>query len=65
MEWLIVSVEELNKEQLEQLKQHYYTEKQENVSWEEIININDYVSNEEIIRAYSGINFVEDDFLGG
>lgn len=60
-----MNIKELNREQLEQLKQHYYMEKQESVSWEELININDYVSDEEIIQAYSGISFVEDDFLGG
>ena len=56
-------VQELNENQLEELKERYYIEKNENVSYGELADINNLVSNEEIFREYEHINFVEEDFF--
>ena len=58
-----MTVEELSKEQLEELKQRYYMERHENVSLSELIDINDYVTDEEIKKEYEGICFTDDDFF--
>lgn len=63
-----MSIEELNRDQLTQVKQRYYTEKLaekgEGVSYLELATINELVTDEEIIEAYSGVCFVPDDFGG-
>ena len=57
-----MSIKELNKEQLEQVKEHYYCENNERVSWGELACINDLVSDEEIFEAYKDYIFTEEDF---
>ena len=57
-------VDELNREQLLQLKASYYDDLHpEGVSYYEYANIDNLVSDAEIMKAYSGIDFVEDDFF--
>lgn len=57
-------VKELNKTQLRQLKENYYTEKHHSVSYEELANIESLVSDEEVFEAFADTNFVNDDFWG-
>ena len=57
-----MSIYELNREQLIQVKQRYYIENNENVSWGELANIDDLVSDDEIFKEYGYITFVEEDF---
>lgn len=62
-----MSIQELNPTQLEQVKQRYYIEKQEEagepVSFGDLIQIDELVSDEEVFDAYSGTVFTEDDFF--
>ena len=56
--------QELNREQLEQLKRQYYDDQNpDGVSYGELASINEIVSDEEIIEYYAGVYFVEDDFI--
>lgn len=58
-----MNVKELNLDQINELKQKYYMQKHEKVSYDELANIDDYVTNEEIVEEYMGIDFVNDDFF--
>lgn len=62
-----MSIQELNPTQLEQVKQRYYIEKQEEagepVSFGDLMQIDGLVSDEEVFDAYSGTVFTEDDFF--
>ncbi len=58
-----MKVNELNKNQLEELKERYYTERNENVSYGELANIDNLVSDKEIFEEYKDVYFVEDDFF--
>ena len=59
-------IDELTPEQLTQVKQRYYTEKQaekgNGVSYGELAQVNDLVTDAEIIAEFSGVDFVPDDF---
>lgn len=61
-----MTIIELNREQLTQVKQKYYTDKQAEkgagVSWGELAQIDELVTDAEIIAEFSGVNFVPDDF---
>lgn len=57
-----MSVKELTREQLTELKQNYYCEINENVSWGELANIDDLVSDDKIFEEYKNFYFVEEDF---
>lgn len=61
-----MNVKELNKEELIQLKQNYYIEKcnegSDCVSYGELANIDDFVSDEFILDHYKDVCFVEEDF---
>lgn len=61
-----MTIQELTPDQLTQVKQNYYTQKQaekgEGVSWGELIEINDLVTDAEIFEHYAGVCFVPDDF---
>lgn len=46
-----MSVEQLNREQLTELKEKYYIENNDNVSYFELINIDNLVSDKEIIEC--------------
>ena len=58
-----MSVKDLTREQLIELKQRYYTERNENVSYGELADIDNLVSDNEIFEEYGDITFVEEDFL--
>ena len=58
-----MSVKELTREQLIELKQKYYTERNENVSYGELADIDNLVSDNEIFEEYGDITFVEEDFF--
>ena len=59
-----LSVRDLNREQLEQVKQHYYILKHENTgtSYGELAAINELVTDAEIYTEYDGTIFYKDDF---
>lgn len=60
-----MNIRDLTREQLIELKQHYYCDKNVNVSWSELADIDNIVSDEEIFEEYSNVCFVEEDFFGG
>lgn len=58
------SIDELTRDEIIELKQHYYNEKHpEGVSYGEFLAVDDLVSDEEIRTAYDGITFTEEDFF--
>lgn len=59
-----MGVRDLNKTQLRQLKENYYTEKHRSVSYGELANIDSLVSDEEVFTVFADTNFVNDDFWG-
>ena len=58
-----MSVKELTREQLIELKQRYYIERNENVSYGELADIDNLVSDNEVFEEYEHITFVEKDFF--
>ena len=59
-----MSVKELNREQLTELKQNYYCNVLENnASYGELADIDNLVSDNEIYEYYNGTMFVEEDFF--
>lgn len=58
-----MSVRELNRSQLVQLKQDYLCKTQERVFWSELAEADDLVSDEVIFNEYAGFCFSEDDFV--
>lgn len=63
MEADTMTVMELSREQLQQLKQRHLMEKGAALSWGELASIDEVLSDKEIFEAYEGVNFVEDDFF--
>ena len=61
-----MSVTELNRDQLRQLKTDHYTrlkaEQGEGVSYGEYADIDSIISDEEIKREYVGFDFTDEDF---
>lgn len=57
-----MTVHELNRDQMLQLKQDYLCNTQESVSWGELADADSLVSDTTIMEEYGGINFVPDDF---
>lgn len=57
-----MSVKELNRCQLEQLKQNYLCATQESVSWGELADADEIVSDEQVFNEYEGTVFVPEDF---
>lgn len=57
-----MSLDELNQDQLIELKQAYLMEHQESVSWGELAAADELVSMEELQEDYGHIDFVEEDF---
>lgn len=61
-----MTLEELNRDQIIQLKQAYYTRKMEDagqgVSYGELAMIDELVTDQELEDEYSGTTFVPDDF---
>lgn len=59
-----MTVYELNRDQLAELKARYYADKTgEDLSYDEIVNIDDLVSDTEIFQASEHIEFSPDDFF--
>ena len=59
----IMSVYELSNNQLIELKQNYLCEVQENVSYGELCDADNIVSDEEFFQAYSCTVFSSEDFV--
>ena len=60
-----MTVFELNRDQLAELKVYYYEKevlKDEGISYGEIVEIDDLVTDEEVFEYFNGYVFVEDDF---
>lgn len=59
-----MTVNELSRDQLTQLKQAYYMAKHEEqgVSYDELADIDELVTDSEIIEEYAGVTFTADDF---
>ena len=57
-----MNVYELTKDQRTQLKQHHYCQVNESVSFGELANIDELISDAEIYELYDYIDFVEEDF---
>lgn len=59
-----MTVHELSRDQLTQLKQAYYMKKHEErgVSYDELADIDELVTDSEIIEEYAGVTFSADDF---
>lgn len=61
---LDMKVTELTRNELLELKQWYYTDTSEKEpSYEELVNINEIISDEEIFLEYKAYDFVSDDFF--
>lgn len=63
-----MDVKELSREQLVELKQNYLTEladkrNGEGVSYGELANADELVTDEEIFLFYAGVDFVSEDFF--
>lgn len=59
-----MTVYDLNRDQLQELKQQYYAEKTGKIlSYEELAFIDDYVSDAEVYDYYNGTAFTPDDFF--
>lgn len=58
-----MKVKELTRSQLVELKQRYYTEKNGDVSYGELADINNIVTDNEIFEEYQNVDFVEEDFF--
>ena len=58
-----MSVYELSKNQLIELKQNYLCEVQKNVSYGELCDADNIISDEEIFQAYSCTDFSLDVFM--
>lgn len=62
-----MTVYELNNEQLQQVKVNYYTndldEPNGPLSYGDLLDIDDIVSDDEVYEAYAGVVFTEDDFF--
>lgn len=58
-----MKIEDLTREQLIELKERYYTERNENVSYGELADVDNLVSDNEIFEEYGHITFVEEDFF--
>jgi hypothetical protein len=64
-----MSVKELNKTQFWRLKRYYYKNvllpPNAGVTAEELDNVDDYVTDEEIVKYYDGVKFYGSDFVDG
>jgi len=57
-----MSYDELNRDQILALKQNYLVRTQDNVSYNELAEADNLVSDEELEQEYKNVNFVEEDF---
>ena len=60
-----MTLNDLNREQKIQLKQSILTERDNNVSFGELIIADELVTDEELEEKYGGTTFVEEDFFNG
>ena len=58
-----MNVRELNRWQLDELKQAYVCETMEIINWGDMTDATDIITDETIYNHYDGIDFVNDDFL--
>lgn len=58
-----MSVRELSRDQLTELKQNHYVENRDHWNLDEFWEIDKHISDEEIFEAYEHIEFVQDDFF--
>ena len=58
-----MKVNELSRDQLIELKQFYLSQYHDNISYGELANIDNIVSDDEVYIEYDGIEFVNDDFM--
>ena len=58
-----MSVYELSKNQLIELKQNYLFKRDENISYDKLLDADIIVSDEEIFNEYENVKFSEDDFF--
>ena len=56
------TVYQLTRDELQELKINYYSQNQE-ISYQEMLDIDDLVSDQEIQEAYRNTQFVTDDFF--
>ena len=57
-----MSYKELNRDQILALKQNYLVRTQDGVSYNELAEADNLVSDEELEQEYKNVNFVEEDF---
>ena len=57
-----MSYDELNRYQILTLKQNYLVRTQDNVSYNELVEVDNLVSDEELEQEYKNVNFEEEDF---
>lgn len=57
-----MNTHELNRDQMTELKGNYLCETQENVSWGELADADEIVSDQTIHEYYAGTDFSDDDF---
>ena len=58
-----MSINELTREQMIELKQNYYCEQHDDASYGELADIDLLVSDDEIIEVYGDTEFSPDDFF--
>ena len=58
-----MSVYELSKNQLIELKQNFLFKRDENISYDKLLDAEIIVSDEEIFNEYGNVEFSEDDFF--
>ena len=57
-----MTIFELNEDQKRQLKTDLYCQENHSVSWGELANIDELVSDEQLYETFGSVDFVEDDF---
>ena len=57
-----MSYDELNRDQILALQQNYLVRTKDNVSYNELVEADNLVSDEELEQEYKNVNFVEEDF---
>ncbi len=58
-----MTVKELSRNELIELKQKYYSQKNNNVNYSEIASIDEIVLDSEVFIAYENVEFTEEDFF--
>ena len=58
-----MSVYELSKNQFIELKQNFLFKRDENISYDKLLDADIIVSDEEIFNEYENVKFSEDDFF--